>query len=195
MLKNYLFWEHCDPEMIPVQAINYLEEWCETKFWRFLWKATSVMVSKESMQKHCPVLQGQYPRKEVARGTDWLPLQQRVCALHRGMVQRHLNLPLQRYRSLWSSSEFLLLPASAQAEWLQSVEDMPSWTQQLSPLLSACSRCAGSRSLVPWQLLNQGHNYGHSMILLALFMPSFPALWFPALCRLELNVGRLCTSS
>lgn len=163
----------------------------ETQFQRFLWRATSIMVLKESMQKHCQVLQWQYPRKEVARGTYWLPLQQRVCALHRGMVQRHLNLPPQRYRSLWSSCEFLLLPASAQAEWLRSVEDVPSWTQQLSPLLSACSRCAGSRRLIPWQLLNQRRNYGHTHDFICRVYAIFPRIVFFSIVQVGAEYGRL----
>lgn len=113
---------------------------------------------------------GAGPQKLSGEGNFPAALTVCVCALQRGMVQRgmvqrHLNPPPNRYGSLQCACAALLLPASARAERLRSVEDALSWTQQLSPLLSACSRCAGSRRLIPWQLLNQRHNYGHSMIL------------------------------
>lgn len=74
----------------------------------------------------------------------------------------------------------LLLPDPSWAEWPCLVEDILSWTQQLSLQPSACSRCAGSRRFILWQMLSQSCNYEDSL--------SFPAL-FLVLCKLELNLG------
>lgn len=76
----------------------------------------------------------------------------------------------------------LLLPDPSWAEWLCLVEDILSWTQQHSP----CSRCAGFRRFVLWQLLSQSCNYEDSVVLFGVL--SFPAL-FLVLCKLELNLG------
>lgn len=149
-----------------------------SQFQCFQFRTPPAVGSGLGMQKHWQLPQGQNCRNKRRGELPSFFTALCACALWQGRMQRHLNPPLNKYRSLWSRYELVQLCSLQPPAAFCLLQMCRFWETQ--PLAA----------VEPNAYLWAQHDF------IWRFMPSFPALCFSALYRLELNVKVfLCTSS